>query len=42
MPPVNRNAPQRSASSALNMSLMESMRDFPDDAACLDFDTCLT
>lgn len=37
MPPVNRNKPVRAASSESQMSLMEFMRDFPDDAACLEF-----
>lgn len=37
MPPVDRNNPVRAASSESQMSLMEFMRDFPDDAACLDF-----
>jgi transposase len=37
MPPVDRNAPKRAASSDSTMSLMEFMRDFPDDSACLDF-----
>lgn len=37
MPPVNRNAPLRATSSDSTMSLMEFMRDFPDDAACLDW-----
>src|SRR5438105_220787 len=37
MPPVNRNNPKRAKSSDSRMSLMEYMRMFPDDAACLDF-----
>jgi transposase-like protein len=37
MPPVDRNNPQRAASSESSYSLMEFMREFPDDAACLDF-----
>lgn len=37
MPPVDRNKPVRAASSDSQMSLMEFMRDFPDDATCLDF-----
>lgn len=37
MPPVDRNNPKRAASSESQMSLMEFMRDFPDDAACLEF-----
>ncbi|MEA2252520.1 MAG: transposase [Solirubrobacteraceae bacterium] len=32
----NRNDPQRQASSSSDYSLMEFMREFPDDAACLD------
>jgi transposase len=37
MPPVDRNKPKRAASSDSTYSLMEFMRDFPDDAACLDW-----
>ena len=37
MPPVNRNQPKRAASSESSWSLMEFQRDFPDDAACLDW-----
>ena len=37
MPPVNRNAPKRAKSSDSQYSLMEFMREFPDDAACLDW-----
>lgn len=37
MPPVNRNQPQRAKSSDSQCSLMEFMREFPDDAACLDW-----
>jgi transposase len=37
MPPVNRNAPKRAKSSASSFSVMEFQRDFPDDAACLDY-----
>jgi transposase-like protein len=37
MPPVDRNDPQRCASSDSRTSLMEFMRDFPDDAACLEW-----
>ncbi len=37
MPPVNRNEPKRAESSQSRLSLMEFMRDFPDDAACLDW-----
>jgi transposase len=36
MPPVNRHEPQRADSSESTFSLMEFMRDFPDDAACLE------
>lgn len=35
MPPANRKNPQRAASSDSQYSLMEFMRDFPDDEACL-------
>ncbi len=37
MPPVDRNNPVRAASSESRMSLMEFMRDFPDDATCLEW-----
>jgi len=37
MPPVNRNEPTRAASSDSRYSLMEFMREFPDDATCLDW-----
>ncbi|MDR7417610.1 MAG: IS1595 family transposase [Armatimonadota bacterium] len=37
MPKVNRNAPKRSTASESRYSLMEFDRDFPDDAACLDY-----
>lgn len=37
MPPVDRNKPKRAASSESRYSVMEFMREFPDDAACLDF-----
>jgi len=37
MPPVNRNKPKRADSSESSYSLMEFMREFPDDAACLDW-----
>lgn len=37
MPPVNRNAPQRAESSDSTYSFMEFSREFPDDAACLDY-----
>lgn len=36
MPPVNRNNPKRAASSESQYSLMEFMRQYPDDAACLE------
>ncbi|HYI23440.1 MAG TPA: IS1595 family transposase [Candidatus Limnocylindrales bacterium] len=36
MPPVDRNNPKRANSSDSQLSLMEFMRDFPDDAACLE------
>lgn len=37
MPPGNRNDPQRCKSSESRYSLVEFMRDFPDDAACLEW-----
>lgn len=37
MPKVDRNRPTRAASSDSRMSLMEFMRDFPDDATCLEY-----
>jgi transposase len=37
MPPVNRNRPVRAASSESSYSLMEFMREFPDDATCLEW-----
>jgi len=37
MPPVNRNAPKRADSSDSTYSLMEFMRTFKDDEACLDW-----
>ena len=37
MPPVNRNKPVRAESSESQYSLMEFMREFPDDAACLEW-----
>jgi transposase len=37
MPPVNRKAPKRAASSESSYSLMEFMREFPDDDACLEW-----
>ncbi len=36
MPPVNRNQPTRAASSESRYSLMEFMREYPDDATCLE------
>ena len=36
MPPANRNDPGRTDCSDSQFSLMEFMRDFPDDAACLE------
>ena len=36
MPPVNRNQPVRAASTESQFSLMEFMRDYPDDATCLE------
>jgi transposase len=37
MPPVNRNRPTRAKSSDSRYTLMDFMRDFPDDAACLEW-----
>jgi transposase-like protein len=37
MPPVDRNEPVRADYSASQFSLMEFMREFPDDAACLEW-----
>ncbi len=37
MPPVNRKNPKRAASSESDYSLMEFMREFPDDEACLQW-----
>src|SRR5438445_13167530 len=37
MPPVDRNAPKRAASSESQYSLMEFDSMFPNDAACLDY-----
>jgi transposase-like protein len=37
MPPVDRDNPVRSEASESSYSLMEFMREFPDDAACLDW-----
>lgn len=36
MPPVDRNKPIRAATSESEYSLMEFMREYPDDAACLE------
>lgn len=36
MPPVTRNNPVRAASSESQYSLMEFMREYPDDASCLE------
>lgn len=36
MPPVNRNKPLRATSSDSEYTLMEFMREFPDDKACLE------
>jgi transposase-like protein len=37
MPPVNRNQPVRAKSSESEYSLVEFMREFPDDATCLEW-----
>lgn len=37
MPPVNRNYPVRAKSSESQYTLMDFMREFPDDATCLDW-----
>jgi transposase-like protein len=37
MPPADRNNPKRSTASESQYSLMEFMRDFPDDKACLNW-----
>ena len=37
MPPANRHDPQRTECSDSDYSLMEFMREFPDDAACLEY-----
>jgi transposase-like protein len=37
VPPVDRNHPERAASSDSQFSLMEFIREYPDDAACLDY-----
>src|SRR4051794_35766736 len=36
MPPVDRNNPKRAASSESSYSVMEFVREFPDDAACME------
>lgn len=37
MPPANRHEPRRAKSSTSDYSVTEFLRDFPDDAACLDY-----
>src|SRR5438093_727887 len=37
VPPVDRKNPQRAASSESSYSLMEFVRQFPDDDACLEY-----
>ena len=37
MPPVDRNTPKRAQSSESSYSLVEFMREFPNDAACLNW-----
>jgi hypothetical protein len=37
MPPVDRLQPIRAASSESGCSLIEFMREFPDDATCLEW-----
>ena len=37
MPPVDRNKPKRAATSDSRYSLMEFMREFPEDASCLEW-----
>src|SRR4051812_29111155 len=37
MPPVDRNEPKRAAASDSTYSVMEFIRDYPDDATCLEF-----
>ncbi len=37
MPPVNRNAPKRAQKSESRYTLIDFMRDFPNDDACLDY-----
>lgn len=36
MPPVNRNEPKQAESSESRFNLMQFMREFPDDATCLE------
>jgi transposase len=40
MPPANRDNPVRATSSESRLALMEFMREYPDDAACLDWLWC--
>lgn len=37
MPPVDRNQPRRAASSESGMSVLEFVREFPDDETCLEW-----
>lgn len=37
MPPVDRNNPRRAGSSESKFALMEFLREYPNDAACLDY-----
>jgi len=37
VPPVDRNNPKRAKASESTWSVMEFMREFPDDATCLDW-----
>jgi transposase len=37
MPPVDRNNPKRATRSESRYTIMDFMRDFPDDDACLDY-----
>ena len=37
MPPVDRNKPKQAESSESRYTLMEFMREFPDDATCLEW-----
>jgi transposase len=37
MPPADRNEPRRARTSSSDYSVTEFLRDFPDDAACLDY-----